>query len=645
MARITSLPEMGAPAGDESLPIVKGGKTYRAKVSDLTEAASIRAETAAAFAEEFSGQAYMTRSAGELDTLPGQFFRVASGTTPETYIRYRRTDTGSIEAAALATTMDLSNPEDGKGADLVAGAGKAVTDRSTMRELSSPGDWTRPLFLTEHNREGTFVSRTESELVARYGLDFASAAARDPVEGIFIFSDDGTHVWVRQYGGVIQLKWFGAVGDGDANDSPAIAAFAAILSGESEAVGELGSGVFAFDTTIELTKGARCIRGLPAGQRTGSARLATTLKWTGGVAPMFRTSTTAHNFENFGVETNGLATDFLEMNDGSQRVFMTDVFFGYEIFTRSVIRSNGNRIGYSKFHRINAVKPAPKFIDLDGQNTSNGATPIMFTECAFANVGTGGGNPWTVLHVKGELIEHVAFERCLFISRGGTVVVDTTDSPLPSAINVLTVTNCEIDNVEGANLRMFKLQNVDSIMVDGNVMTGDGYAEYLFECLNSNVTSFRGNWWKSISYIFDLADDCLISGVGLNAPDWSSTQGVHNNPKATKIELAQSGAIVIDGSRFTPSETGHVNVDLTTGAGYEFRVDTSRPENMEPGQRFDITVRNVSGGGVSAGAFHPGQFKAPAPVAPAPGFSRTYSFRFNGTHAVETGRSTADVPN
>ena len=77
----------------------------------VTEAES--AETSAAFAEEFSGPAYASQGAGEAATTEGQFFRVPIGTTPETYTRYQRTATGSVEAAPLATTADLASTDGG----------------------------------------------------------------------------------------------------------------------------------------------------------------------------------------------------------------------------------------------------------------------------------------------------------------------------------------------------------------------------------------------------------------------------------------------------------------------------------------------------------------------------------------------------
>ncbi len=110
--------------------VIRAGENTAEAARQARLAATDRAiaETSAAFAEEFSGPAYTTRSVGEAATSEGQFFRVPLGTTPETYTRYQRTAGGSIEAAALATTADLASPDPTKGASLVV-----KTDGQTLQ--------------------------------------------------------------------------------------------------------------------------------------------------------------------------------------------------------------------------------------------------------------------------------------------------------------------------------------------------------------------------------------------------------------------------------------------------------------------------------------------------------------------------------
>jgi hypothetical protein len=81
--------------------------------ADRAEIAAEISETAATFAEEFSGPAYDTVAAGQAATAVGQFFRVGNGDTPRTYTRYQRTAGGSVVAAPLATTVALAAPNGG----------------------------------------------------------------------------------------------------------------------------------------------------------------------------------------------------------------------------------------------------------------------------------------------------------------------------------------------------------------------------------------------------------------------------------------------------------------------------------------------------------------------------------------------------
>lgn len=121
--------------------------------ADRSEEGADRAETNAAFAEEFSGPAYASQAAGEAATAEGQFFRVPVGTTPETYTRYQRTAGGSVEAASLATTSDLSSSIPGKGNALIIDRNTGATLESVERDLREqnilrfidPAQWTNIL--------------------------------------------------------------------------------------------------------------------------------------------------------------------------------------------------------------------------------------------------------------------------------------------------------------------------------------------------------------------------------------------------------------------------------------------------------------------------------------------------------------------
>jgi hypothetical protein len=93
-----------APVGDPPYSL----EIFSNELAVPAQEAAAQAAISAAFAEEFSGPAYDTISAGEAATTTGQFFRVSAGGTPRTYTRYQRTSGGSVEAASLATTVSLA---------------------------------------------------------------------------------------------------------------------------------------------------------------------------------------------------------------------------------------------------------------------------------------------------------------------------------------------------------------------------------------------------------------------------------------------------------------------------------------------------------------------------------------------------------
>lgn len=447
---------------------------------------------------------------------------------------------------------------------------------------------------------------------------------------------------------------FGAIGDGVADDTAALLAWVAYLNADSKNAGSLGQGIFSFNTTLVLTERARGIVGVTQqGWRTGSDDLATTLKWTGGAAPMFSSSESRHLFSNFGIEGNGLATDFLELSAGGQAISFKNIFITTSMFTRSVIRSNGNRLGYSFFDNIHCTKPAPKFLDIDGQATSNGITPIEFSRCTFIGSNTSGSTgtaPWTIVHLKDEILEGLFFNRCTFISRDGVIVVDTTDTPLATCIKSLTITNCEIDEftADPATFYMFNLENCDNVSINNNVISGlsNVTGSTLVNLINSNVSSFYGNLCESFNYIFSPDATSKIRGVGYNAFDWSSVEGITNNTDAGIVILTQAATITLDGTEFGASQTAVYECEITAAGAYTFNIDVTRPQNWENGQVFSLTIKNTSGGAISAPAFGSNfKVQTAAFTAPANGYQRTIMFKIDNAKACQLTNETADIPN
>lgn len=104
-----------------------------------------------------------------------------------------------------------------------------VSSRTDLKALKTTA--TTLAYLTEEGREGQFIWRTG---------DYSAQIAADVAEGVYIKADDTaatSGAWVRAgatSGDLLNVRWFGAVGDGSTDDASAIQAgidFASTLGG------------------------------------------------------------------------------------------------------------------------------------------------------------------------------------------------------------------------------------------------------------------------------------------------------------------------------------------------------------------------------------------------------------------------------
>lgn len=452
-------------------------------------------------------------------------------------------------------------------------------------------------------------------------------------------------------GAEITARDFGVRGDGRSDDSAALQA--AVDHAISTGIGrvKLGAGEFVVRSTIQLrTRGVAIIGSDVSNRQFGSTPRSSSLIWEGGAAPIFRCSTSFGTFAGLAVENRGAATDFLEINGGVGFLF-DDLSFVHTMrhrpFSRSVIRTNGNSLGYSIFRQVTAKSPAPVFIDIDGQGSGNGITNLLFEDrCIFdSNAGR-----LTVLRMTDESIENLTIRDCTFNVNGPheLTIVDTTGRPLPSTINCLTFEANEIDVVERlvGTERFFRLVNVRNMAFDNNVVNAGGYLEALASLTNCNVTSCEGNYWKSLDGPLFAADASSSITCGSNYPEPSNTQGI--------FDVAAAGVEELSPGRFVDVELKHGNarphmflLNARDADKHEFRIANS-PRFLRPaaGATLTITIRNVTRGSIAAPAFDGRTFSTQGPaIAPAPGFNRSFTFYWDGNKAIEITRTARDVPN
>jgi hypothetical protein len=456
---------------------------------------------------------------------------------------------------------------------------------------------------------------------------------------------------------VVSVKDFGAVGDGTADDTAAIQAAYDYAVGSVNGRGILmfGPGIFRVTSTINLHTRGIAIVGVESGRRqSGSTPATCAIRWFGGAAPVFQTSVSQFSFVGFGVENWGTATDWLELNSGAINNHYEELYFyvptGAAQFSRSVIRSNGNRVGYSQFSRINSYSAAPIFLDIDGQGTSNSITPIHFgNRCIFGAVA---GLDYTIIKITDESIENVEIRNCSFNQEDAELtIIDTTSSPLTATIRTMTFENNEIDilALQTATWRQFKLENVQNINFNGNTMAGGGTQTAIADLTNSNVTSCSGNDYYSLPGPIFSADSASKIIVGVNRRTDNSTRPEFTQAECGFVQIPYVATMVVDGKLMGGTKHGIYRIDVTNGSGYTIRAPVAPitgPEHLVPGQMFTVIIRNVSGGVISAGTFDSSRFNlSGASVAPADGFNRAYTFYYDGTKCIEISRSAADVAN
>jgi hypothetical protein len=117
---------------------------------------------------------------------------------------------------------------------ITAAAGSSVSNRALLAAIAAPVA-NQSAILTESGREGSFVFDS---------ADHSAHVTADTAQGIYVApASDPTGAsgaWVRKFTGVPSAKWFGAQGDGVADD-------AAAINAGNAAVGALGIDAIKFD--------------------------------------------------------------------------------------------------------------------------------------------------------------------------------------------------------------------------------------------------------------------------------------------------------------------------------------------------------------------------------------------------------------
>lgn len=434
----------------------------------------------------------------------------------------------------------------------------------------------------------------------------------------------------------IYTFFFGANGEDDnSDDTEAVRACVASAQASLLPIGIYGY-VEITDTITYEGEPVTWLGARGAAFRTGTPFLAySVLIWSGDDLPMIDSSTVGDYFEGIQTSNRGSATDFLFKGAG-QRVYMHRMSFvtgaGEFAFSRSVIHSNGNRLGYSHFSAISCKGASAKFIDIDGDSSSNAVTPITINgRCIFET----GGSDLTVVYVKDELIEQLKITDCTFNEKAGNelTVVDTSDTPLDPSINVFNFSDNEIDydSSSPSTNRFARLTNVDNVIWNNNKGSFGGEIVAAVVLVNSSVSSFNGNEYQRLNGPYFFADSDSFVVVGKNKADTSNTNGATNNISTVGIVDVEYQSVMVLNPQLVDQRSNPIfRIDVTDSSGWQVRVSTDLPYWLKPGLRFTIQVRNISGANISAGSFDTGFVSGVLTTAPTDGNNVCYEFFWDG---------------
>lgn len=171
---------------------------------------------------------------------------------------------------------------------------------------------------------------------------------------------------------------------------------------------------------------------------------------------------------------------------------------------------------------------------------------------------------------------------------------------------------------------------ISGLVIEGNTILNAQRGFVFFNAASGAITVDRMRVGKNsldsnsfgIEYSGSVSfnDNCVYDAVG-NFPS------VRSIPYSTSI---------------TPDAIKYSDAVITATNGTAFTINA--PTNGHRGQVLTITISNASGGALGAVTWN-AIYKLASWTQPADGFSRSISFRYNGSNWVEVSRTPSDVPN
>lgn len=453
------------------------------------------------------------------------------------------------------------------------------------------------------------------------------------------------------------LSAFGCINDTGVTDNAAAiqAAYTAASAAGHRSI--RWDGRYGFGTTINIL-GSVSTFGTHVEALGSAGPRPSAMYWLGGAAPMLQINASRTRFYGLTLKNQSqLATDWIAYGEGAIYPVLDDIDINLPLagnrFSRSVIYSDGIRLGYGEFYRLNwGGSAAPKIFFLDGTNYTGGNK--ITTMKLYNSVITSSSVASTVFYFKGMGAESLTIEGCSFNNNSGDqTLVDTTDNldyagnPIEDVLYTLNFHKNEIDHIgSDPTNRKFKLKNVRNINFTDNEASMGGQVNGLFALTNSHVTRDQGNSVRSLGgQIFEFLD--APTSTYTNGANRAGTTGTPP-PNTLSIEAATR--------RRTASATTHILDNMALVANginlWEINLDGAFTPSIRAnitqitaGTVVTIIIRNISAGAISYSFFATHFTTAAAIVLPAAGFSQVYTFYHNGTNFIELSRGATTVAN
>jgi hypothetical protein len=512
--------------------------------------------------------------------------------------------------------------------------------------------------------------------------------------GTIIVGADGRR-WKRVYSGKINVKWFGAVGDGVADDTFAIQnCFDYALSLQSQTFTGGSGGVRIF-----FPRGIYNVSGLSLAPVSGIVSISlfgegrnTELIYTGtnGTCLDIK-SNNLFTMEGFVLIDRGIGNNIgialnsnIENGSNSTNAFLRNVqlitFYENLVIGSStdraasevlcmnvnisgqgaqagiVVRGESPSTNSISLHFINvAINQCLYAFQYNG-NTLSKNNSITFTgfEASDCDVDFRFESPchWTVNghHSEG--------------SKANWKLIETAQGPVTCPPMFASITNANVVQSSPANMRIawpgsYSFENVElqGASIDaGSTANGDRYqieVKGRFLAVNyvagSQSNIFVAQWPCAASASNNQAVQDLSFyfydklGVKRTLLEWDYNLSTligglkfGSQWAQTQIQLPYSASITPDAS-----QGNYFTIDATNSTNFSI----NGPTNPQLGQTITIRVRNVSGGALGAITWQ-AAYKKSAFTSPANGFSRCITFEYIGSFVWrEVSKNEADIPN